>query len=82
MPGDVQVIGEYAFFNCTALTTVNLPQLTRIDQYAFQVCTSLAELTLDNVEAIDLAAFYGCTSLENAQTAGMYPVRQLYRNGL
>ena len=52
------------FFNCTALTTVNLPQLTRIDQYAFQVCTSLAELTLDNVEAIDLAAFYGCTSLE------------------
>ena len=63
-PGDVQVIGEYAFFNCTALTTVNLPQLTRIDQYAFQVCTSLAELTLDNVEAIDLAAFYGCTSLE------------------
>ena len=64
LPGDVQVIGEYAFFNCTALTTVNLPQLTRIDQYAFQVCTSLAELTLDNVEAIDLAAFYGCTSLE------------------
>ena len=45
LPGDVQVIGEYAFFNCTALTTVNLPQLTRIDQYAFQVCTSLAELT-------------------------------------
>lgn len=64
LPGDVQVIGEYAFFNCTALTTVNLPQVTRIDQYAFQVCTSLAELTLDNVEAIDLAAFYGCTSLE------------------
>nr|WP_288747089.1 fimbrillin family protein [uncultured Phocaeicola sp.] len=64
LPGDVQVIGEYAFFNCTALTTVNLPQVAQIDQYAFQLCTSLAELTLDNVEAIDLAAFYGCTSLE------------------
>lgn len=64
LPDDVQVIGEFAFIRCTALTTVNLSQVTRINQYAFQACTSLAELTLDNVEAIDLAAFYECTSLE------------------
>ena len=64
LPGDVQVIGEYAFFNCTALTTVNLPQVAQIDQYAFQLCTSLAELTLDKVAAIDKCAFFGCTSLE------------------
>lgn len=64
LPGDVQVIGEYAFFNCTALTTVNLSQVAQIDQYAFQLCTSLAELTLDKVAAIDKCAFFGCTSLE------------------
>lgn len=64
LPDNVQVIGEYAFFNCTALTTVNLPQVTQIDQYAFQLCTSLAELTLDKVAAIDKCAFFGCTSLK------------------
>lgn len=64
LPGDVQVIGEYAFFNCTALTTVNLSQVAQIDQYAFQLCTSLAELTLDKVAAIDKCAFFGCTSLK------------------
>ena len=64
LPDDVQVIGEYAFVRCAALTTVRLPQVTRIDEYAFWECTSLKTLTLDNVTAIDLAAFYGCTGLE------------------
>ncbi len=64
LPDDVQVIGESAFFNCTALTTVNLPQVTRIEKEAFRQCTSLAELTLDKVAAIDKYAFYDCTGLE------------------
>ena len=63
LPDGVQVIGEYAFIRCAALTTVNLPQVTRIDEYAFRECTSLAALTLDNVTAIDHDAFFGCTSL-------------------
>lgn len=64
LPDNVQVIGEYAFFHCTALTAVNLSQVAQIDQYAFQLCTSLAELTLDKVAAIDKCAFFGCTSLK------------------
>ena len=64
LPDDVQVIGEFAFLSCPALTTVNLSQVTRIDEGAFQACTSLAELTLDKVAAIDKAAFSGCTSLK------------------
>ena len=67
LPGNVQVIGEYAFSSCAALTTVNLSQVTRIDEYAFRECTSLTALTLDNVEAIDLAAFYECTGLETLE---------------
>lgn len=64
LPDDVRVIGEYAFVYCSALTTVNLSQITRIDNYAFYECTSLAELATDNVTAIDDNAFWGCTSLQ------------------
>lgn len=64
LPDDVRVIGEYAFGNCSALTTVSLSQVVQIDKCAFQNCTSLAELALDNVTAIDGDAFYGCTSLQ------------------
>lgn len=64
LPDDVRVIGEYAFVYCSALTTVNLSQITRIDNNAFRECTSLAELTTDNVTAIDDNAFWGCTSLQ------------------
>ena len=64
LPDGVQVIGEYAFVRCAALTTVNLPQVTRIDEGVFRGCTSLKTLTLDNVTAIGLDAFYGCTGLE------------------
>ena len=30
LPDGVQVIGEYAFIRCAALTTVNLSQVTRM----------------------------------------------------
>ena len=64
LPDGVQVIGEYAFVRCVALTTENLSQVTRIDEGAFRGCTSLKTLALDNVTAIGLDAFYGCTGLE------------------
>lgn len=64
LPDGVQEIGEFAFLRCNALTTVNLPQVTRIDNSAFRECTSLKTLTLDNAAAIGQDAFYGCTGLE------------------
>ena len=67
LPDGVQVIGEYAFIRCAALTTVNLSQVTRIDESAFRECTSLAALTLDHVTAIDHDAFFGCTGLETLE---------------
>ena len=67
LPDGVQVIGEYAFIRCAALTTVNLSQVVRIDNNAFRECTSLAALTLDNVTAIDHDAFFGCTGLETLE---------------
>ena len=67
LPEGVQVIGEYAFLRCAALTKVNLPQVTRIDECAFRECISLNMLALNNVTAIDQDAFYGCTGLETLE---------------
>ena len=63
LPDAVQVIGAYAFYGCSALTTVNLSKITEIAEDAFLGCIALTTLTLDNVTAIGLDAFYGCTSL-------------------
>ena len=64
LPDDMKVIGGSAFSGCTALTTVNLSQVTWINLNAFWGCTSLETLALDNVTAIGQEAFYECTGLE------------------
>ena len=58
-------IGDYAFFGCTSLTSITIPDsVTSIDGYAFFGCTSLASVTIpDSVTSIDGYAFFGCTSL-------------------
>lgn len=67
LPDGVQEIGEYAFYLCNALTTVNLSNITGISEKAFRDCTSLTALKLDNVTAIGLDAFWGCTGLETLE---------------
>ena len=64
LPDDMKVIGGSAFSGCTALTTVNLSQVTWINLNAFYECTSLEMLILDNVTEIGRETFYGCTSLK------------------
>ena len=58
-------IGNYAFYNCTSLTSINLPNsLTTIGDGAFSGCTSLTNLTLpSSLTTIGNSAFNGCTSL-------------------
>ena len=64
LPDDMKTIGSSVFSGCSALITVNLSQVTRINLSAFWGCTSLETLALDNVTAIGQEAFYGCTGLE------------------
>ena len=61
----VTSIGEYAFYKCTSLTEITIPDsVTSIGQYAFCVCTSLTEITIpDSVTSIGEGVFFGCTSL-------------------
>ena len=63
--GSVTSIGNYAFFGCSGLTSINIPDsVTIFGDYAFYECTSLTNITIPpSVTRIGDYAFYKCTSL-------------------
>ena len=58
-------IGNYAFNNCTSLTSVTIPNsVTRIDWGTFQYCSGLTSVTIPNsVTTIGSDAFFSCKGL-------------------
>ena len=63
----VNALGYEAFYNCTSLTRVEIPNsVIAIGGYAFENCSSLTSIEIpDSVEYINYAAFRGCTSLKS-----------------
>jgi len=61
----VTSIGDQAFYNCTSLTSVTIPDsVTSIGDRAFRYCISLTSVTIpDSVTSIGEEAFYGCWDL-------------------
>ena len=61
----VTSIGESAFYECSGLTSVTIPNsVTSIGEYAFAHCSGLTSVTIPNsVQWIGKAVFYGCTGL-------------------
>ena len=64
---DVTTIGKMAFYYCTSLTSIVIPEgVTVIGDNAFQSCTSLTSIELpDSLTTIGEWAFYDCPSLES-----------------
>ena len=65
IPNSVTTIGEYAFYNCSSLTSVTIPEsVTSIGDYAFYNCYSLTSITIhESVTSIGDKAFYNCYNL-------------------
>lgn len=63
----VTEIGNSAFYNCSRLTNVTIPDsITSIGEYAFSECSYLINITIGNrVTQIGAYAFNGCTNLKN-----------------
>lgn len=63
----VTCIGSYAFYGCTGLTEITLPEtLTEILDHAFEGCTGITVIIIPaKVTTIGASAFKGCTGLEN-----------------
>ena len=63
---DPITINEYAFYNCSNLTTVDFGGLVSdIKGYAFYGCSNLQNIELtERLKQIGSNAFYGCTSLK------------------
>ena len=65
IPNSVTSIGDYAFYDCTGLTSVTIPNsVTSIGNVAFGGCSGLTSVTPPNsVTSIGNYAFQNCTGL-------------------
>ena len=63
--GEVTTIGNWAFNNCSDLTSITIPySVTTIGIYAFAYCSGLTSVTIPNsVTTIGWWAFYHCSGL-------------------
>ncbi|MBR6291404.1 MAG: leucine-rich repeat domain-containing protein [Bacteroidales bacterium] len=72
----VVAIHKFAFYGCTGLTSVVVPEgVTAIRQAAFSGCTSLADATLPStLDSLGNTAFYGCPLATLTCNASLPPV--------
>lgn len=68
-------IGNYAFDDCSSLTSIAIPNsVTSIGSYAFDYCSGLTSMTIpSSMTSIDDYAFYGCTSLTSVTIEATTP---------
>lgn len=61
LPKSLEVIESFAFANCTALESINIKGLKKLEFWAFSGCSNLTEVKLpEGLESIESLAFDGC----------------------
>ena len=72
IPGSVTSIGEYAFRDCSGLTSIEIPgSVTSIVGWAFSGCSGLTSVTIgDGVTSIGGRAFRSCSGLTSIEIPG------------
>ena len=65
IPASVTSIGDYAFYNCSGLITIDIPEgVTSIGNCAFSCCSGLTAIDIpEGVASIGKGAFSGCSGL-------------------
>ena len=65
IPDGVTSIGDYAFYDCSGLTSITIPNsVTSIGNWAFYNCSGLTSITIpDSVTSIKIRAFLWCSGL-------------------
>lgn len=58
------IIGNYAFYACTGLTEINMPNsINEIGDCVFWGCNNLVRIDLASVSKMEISAFWGCDKL-------------------
>lgn len=65
MPATVETVESDAFYGCTSLKTISLPNVRDIQSNAFYNCRNLQTVEMPLVSTIGSYAFYDCRSLRN-----------------
>ena len=75
IPEDVNTIGEYAFYGCTGLNSVNIPaSVTEIGTRAFRNCSGMKSMSIGNgIQKINSDVFLGCNALETLKITNPIP---------
>ena len=77
----LQTIGPNAFFQCTNLKSINIPNtLTTLGEMSFYQCQSLKSVHIgDNLNELGRSVFWECDSLTDAEILGSFSnVRNLF----
>ena len=67
IPNSIQSIGDYAFYDCASLTSIDIPNsVTSLGNYAFYNCSGLTSVTIPNsVTSLGNYAFCNCSGLNS-----------------